>query len=151
MKYKEVTLLLVEDDEIDVMATKKALKDLRIGNPIHLAKNGLEALEAMRGENGVEKIPTPYIVLLDLNMPKMGGLEFLDIIRNDQDLKSTIVFVMTTSEAESDIWAAYDKNIAGYIVKSNTGDSFNAAMEMLEHYWKIVEIPADGQKTAFYN
>jgi len=151
MRYKEVTLLLVEDDEIDVMATKKALKDLRIGNPIHLAQNGLEALEAMRGENGAEKLSSPYIVLLDLNMPKMGGLEFLQIIRNDPELKSTIVFVMTTSEAESDIWAAYDKNIAGYIVKSNTRDSFNAAMEMLEHYWKIVEIPAEGQKTITFN
>lgn len=143
MNYKEVTLLLVEDDEVDVMATQKAMRDLRIGNPILLAKNGLEALDILRGSNGTEKIQSPYIILLDLNMPKMGGIEFLEVIREDQDLKSAIVFVMTTSEAEADIWAAYDKNIAGYIVKNNTRDSFNTAVGMLEHYWKIVELPIE--------
>ncbi len=141
MTYKEVKILLVEDDEIDVLATKKALRDLKIANPLLEAQNGIEALNLLRGENGTKKLLQPYIILLDLNMPQMGGLEFLDNIRHDEELKSSIVFVMSTSEAEADIWAAYEQNIAGYIVKSNTKDSFQNAMSMLEHYWRIIEMP----------
>ncbi len=139
--YKEVKILLVEDDEIDILATKRALTALKIANPVFEAKNGIEALNLLRGEEGADQLEPPYIILLDLNMPQMGGLEFLENLRKDQSLKSAIVFVMTTSEAETDIWAAYEQNIAGYIVKSNTEDGFTSAMGMLEHYWRIIEMP----------
>jgi len=137
----EVNILLVEDDEVDVMAVKRALKDLKIANPLFCAVDGVDGLEMLRGTNGKKKLPRPYIVLLDLNMPRMGGLEFLDELRADPELQSSIVFVMTTSMAEEDRFRAYDKNIAGYVLKSTPAHSFIEAVTMLEHYWRVVELP----------
>jgi len=139
--HKQANLLLVEDDDVDIMGMKRAFKKLKIANPFHIAKDGIQALEMLRGENGQEKLDGPYIILLDLNMPRMGGLEFLDVIRSDADLKNAIVFVMTTSSADQDICAAYDKNIAGYILKSNADEAFQRALELIDHYWRIVELP----------
>jgi CheY-like chemotaxis protein len=137
----EVSILLVEDDEVDVMAVRRALKELKIANPFFRAADGIEALEMMRGENGRKKLPRPYIVLLDLNMPRMSGLEFLEELRNDSELRSAIVFVMTTSAAEEDRVRAYDKCIAGYVLKHSPAHSFLDAMTMLEHYWRVIEFP----------
>jgi len=137
----EVNILLVEDDEVDVMAVKRTLKDLKIANPLFRATDGIDGLEMLCGTNGKEKLPRPYIVLLDLNMPRMGGLEFLEELRADPELQSSIVFVMTTSMAEEDRFRAYDKNIAGYVLKSSTAHSFIEAVTMLEHYWRVVEFP----------
>jgi CheY-like chemotaxis protein len=136
-----VNILLVEDDEVDVMAVKRALKDIKIANPFFRATDGIDALEMLRGENGKAKLPRPYIILLDLNMPRMGGLEFLDELRKDPDLRRSIVFVMTTSAAEEDRVRAYDKCISGYVLKHTAGHSFVDAVTMLEHYWRIIEFP----------
>jgi len=136
-----VNILLVEDDEVDVMAVKRALKDLKIANPFFRAADGIDALEILRGENGKTKLPRPYIILLDLNMPRMGGLEFLEELRKEPDLRSSIVFVMTTSAAEEDRARAYDKCISGYVLKHSTAHSFIDAVTMLEHYWRVVEFP----------
>lgn len=141
MAKKEVKLLLVEDDEVDVIGVKKALERLRVANPLFHASDGLEALDFLRGTNGKEKLEPPYLILLDLNMPRMNGLEFLEEIRNDPDLRKVVVFVMTTSSDERDVYAAYEKNIAGYVVKSDAENTFNQALSMLDHYWKIVELP----------
>lgn len=138
---KAATLLIVEDDHVDILGIKRALKKLRIANPVLTANDGLEALSILRGENGHEKIGAPFLIMLDLNMPRMGGLEFLKTIRDDPELKSTIVFVMTTSSDERDIFAAYESNIAGYIVKGNAEETFIQALSMLDHYWRIVELP----------
>ena len=137
----EVNILLVEDDEVDVMAVKRALKELKIANPLFRAADGVEGLEILRGINGKKKLPRPYIVLLDLNMPRMGGLEFLDELRKDPDLRRSIVFVMTTSTAEEDRFRAYDRCIAGYVLKSSAANSFIQAVTMLEHYWRVIEFP----------
>lgn len=137
-----VNLLLVEDDEVDVQGLKRAFAKSRIGNPITVARDGIEALELLRGENGRAKLAKPYLVLLDLNMPRMNGLELLEIIRADEDLKSTLVFMITTSKAEEDKQRAYGHNVAGYIVKQDPANTFMQAVALLEHYWKIVEFPA---------
>jgi len=134
-------ILLVEDDDVDIMGMKRALKGLKIANTLHIANDGIQALELLRGESGKQKIELPFIILLDLNMPRMGGLEFLEEIRNDLELCNSIVFVMTTSSDEQDICAAYKKNIAGYIVKSNAQESFAEALGLIEHYWRIIELP----------
>jgi CheY-like chemotaxis protein len=139
----EVNILLVEDDEVDVMAVKRALRDLKIANPLFHAMDGVDGLEMLRGVNGKEKIPHPYVVLLDLNMPRMGGLEFLDELRRDPELHSSLVFVMTTSTAEEDRFRAYDKNIAGYVLKSSAVHSFIEAVTMLDHYWRVIEFPEE--------
>ena len=136
-----VNILLVEDDEVDVMAIKRAFRELKIANPITEAKDGIEAFEILRGVNGYVPIPRPLIILLDLNMPRMGGMEFLDELRKDPDLHRCVVFVMTTSADERDRMRAYDKNVAGYVLKHDLGRSFLDAIAMLQHYWRVVELP----------
>ena len=132
--------MLVEDDEVDIKNVKRAFKKNNIQNPLYIANNGLEALEMLRGSNGRDKvIPTPKIVLLDLNMPKMGGIEFLREVRKDNSLKNMSVFVMTTSDEESDKIAAYDLNVAGYILKPLSFESFTDAVSILNHYWTLCE------------
>jgi CheY-like chemotaxis protein len=136
-----VNLLLVDDDEVDVQGLKRAFTKSRIANPITVARDGLEALEVLRGENGHAKMPKPHLILLDLNMPRMNGLEFLEAIRADEELKTAVVFMITTSKAEEDKARAYGHNVAGYIVKKDPANTFLQAVSMLEHYWKIVEFP----------
>ena len=136
-----VNLLLVEDDEVDVQGLKRAFAKSRIGNPITVARDGIEALEFLRGENGRPKLSKPHLILLDLNMPRMNGLEFLEAIRADEDLKRSVVFMITTSKAEEDKARAYDQHVAGYIVKQDPANTFMQAVALMEHYWKIVEFP----------
>jgi len=141
MPHKEATFLLVEDDEVDVMHLQRSFKKLKIANPMLVANDGIEALEILRGENGHAKIGMPYIILLDLNMPRMSGLEFLKEIRNDPALKQSVIFVLTTSNDDQDKTKAFDNHVAGYIVKSEAGTSFFEALEMLDRYWRVVELP----------
>lgn len=142
MNEQALEILLVEDDEVDIMNVKRAFKKNNISNTLHIAKNGLEALTLLRGNKaeGVEKLnPMPKVILLDLNMPKMGGLELLKEIRNDPHLKILSVFVMTTSDEESDKVAAYNLNVAGYILKPLSFERFVQAVSILNHYWKLCE------------
>ena len=141
MNPNMVTVLLVDDDKIDAMAVKRSFRELKIANPVVEAGDGIVALERLRGQNGYEKLPSPCLVLLDLNMPRMGGIEFLEELRQDPELRSTLVFVMTTSAAEEDRLRAYDKNVAGYVLKHRLGQSFLQAISILEHYWRVIEFP----------
>lgn len=137
ISYKHVTILLVEDDDVDAKSVKRAFQKLKIINPIVRAKDGAIALELLK-EGTVSK---PYIMLLDLNMPRMGGLELLTELRKDEDLKNSIVFVLTTSKDDEDKLAAYDQNIAGYIVKEKLQHGFDELVKLLDHYWRLVELP----------
>jgi CheY-like chemotaxis protein len=137
----QASILLVEDDEIDYKTVQRTFRDLKIANPLHRAHDGIEALEKLRGTPEHPALPKPVIILLDLNMPRMSGLEFLTELRQDEALKRSIVFVMTTSSAEEDVAMAYSHNVAGYILKHNPAETFISAMCMLEHYWRVVELP----------
>ena len=137
MVNREASILIVEDDEVDVMAIRRALKQANITNPTHVAKDGIEALQKLRSK----EIPSPYIVLMDLNMPRMNGIDCMKEIRADKDLKRTIIFALSTSKDEKDKLNAYDCNVAGYIVKSDIGNEFEKAMRMLDQYLKVVEFP----------
>ena len=141
MMSRAVTILLVDDDKVDAMAVRRAFRELKIANPVIEAHDGIEALQRLRGENGYEKVPEPLLILLDLNMPRMGGIEFLEELRRDPLLRSALVFVMTTSAAEEDRRLAYEKNVAGYVLKHRLGQSFLEAIGMLEHYWQVIEFP----------
>jgi CheY-like chemotaxis protein len=141
MKDRMVTILLVDDDKVDAMAVKRAFRQLKIANPVVEAHNGFEALERLRGENGHEKVPAPCLILLDLNMPRMDGIEFLSELRHDPLLRRTLVIVMTTSAAAEDRVRAYDKNVAGYILKHRSGESFLGSMTMLKDYSRMIEFP----------
>jgi len=139
--YNEVTILLVEDDDVDSKGIERALKKLKIANPIVRARDGLEALELLRAPKSIRR---PYLILLDINMPRMNGIDFLKEIRRDQALSSSVVFVLTTSKADEDIISAYQQHIAGYIIKQQMQDGFLQVVEMLDHYWRVVELP-DGK------
>ncbi|MCE7073218.1 MULTISPECIES: response regulator [Dyadobacter] len=134
-----MTILLVEDDEVDVMNVKRAFKKNNISNPLIVASNGIEALEVLR--SGSSDSPKPRIVLLDLNMPRMGGIEFLKEIRQDPELSSLSVFVMTTSNEDSDKIEAFNLNVAGYILKPLSMDRFISAVSTLNSYWTLCEYP----------
>lgn len=135
---KPLNILLVEDDQVDVMNVQRAFKKSRITNPLWVAENGIEALENLRGG----KIPLHrLLVLLDLNMPKMNGIEFLRQVRDDDDLRHLPVVVLTTSDDERDRIEAYHLNVAGYIVKPVTFMNFVEAMTTLNKYWMLVEMP----------
>ena len=131
-----INILLVEDDEVDVMNVKRAFKKNKIDNPIQLAGNGLEALELLRAKT---VMPSPKIVLLDINMPKMNGIEFLRELRKDEQFKSLTVFVMTTSNDDSDKIDAYNFNVAGYILKPLSFDNFVECVKNLSDYWSMIE------------
>jgi CheY-like chemotaxis protein len=136
-----VPFLVVDDDEVDVLSIQRAFKKLDVNAPIAVANNGLEALEFLRGQNGRNKLKQPYLILLDLNMPKMNGIEFLEEIRGDEELKRSIVFVLTTSSDQNDLARAYDLNVAGYIVKSDATKTFSDTLGLLNQYRNLVELP----------
>jgi CheY-like chemotaxis protein len=138
MTDKMLNILLVEDDQVDVMTVRRAFDKNRIANPLFVAGNGVEALAALRS-NGVPK--ERRLVLLDLNMPKMNGLEFLRELRADSALQATPVVVLTTSKDERDKVDAYNLNVAGYLVKPVTFINFVEAMAALNKYWTLVELP----------
>ena len=133
-----LNILLVEDDEVDVMNVKRAFDKNRIANPLFTAGNGVEALEQLRGG----KIPrSRRIILLDLNMPRMNGIEFLRELRRDKELGLTPVVVLTTSNDDRDKVEAYNLNVAGYLLKPVTFSNFCEVMAALNKYWTLVELP----------
>ncbi|CAM3715695.1 MULTISPECIES: response regulator [Pseudoalteromonas] len=137
MQDNDITVLVVEDDDIDYMTVKRSFSKRKIMNPMVRAIDGVEALELLKGK----KIGYPYIILLDLKMPRMGGLEFLEKLRADSELKDTVVFVLTTSKDEDDIHYSYEKNVAGYFLKEEASDSMMSLVDMLDGYWRIVQFP----------
>ena len=138
---KEVTFLIVDDEKIDRQVVKRALRKEKIANPTVEAFDGIDALEKLRGNNGQEKILCPYIILLDLNMPRMDGIEFLHAIRSDDKLKRSIVFILTTSNSDKDKMESYNMNVSGYIVKGEINNGLSRFVLLLDAYWKIVEFP----------
>ncbi|MBW4449254.1 MAG: response regulator [Spirirestis rafaelensis WJT71-NPBG6] len=138
-----INILLVEDDEVDVMNVRRAFKKNNITNPVYVATNGIEALSMLRSTNNEPpQVPiTRRLILLDLNMPKMGGIEFLVELRSDPELKPTPVVVMTTSNQDQDRVEAYNLNVAGYILKPVTFTSFVELMATLNNYWTLCEMP----------
>lgn len=141
MSDEPIQILLVEDNSIDIKAIERAFRSRKISNPITVAHDGIEALDILRGTNGKQQLLQPYVVLLDLNMPRMGGLEFLDEIRRDDVLKRSIVFVLTTSNDDRDITAAYDKQVAGYLSKHDAGGDFLNVIQLLEQFQVSVHFP----------
>ena len=135
---KMLNILLVEDDQVDVMNVKRAFDRNRIANPLYIAEDGIRALEILRSS---EMPRDRRMVLLDLNMPRMNGIEFLKELRADPDLHMTPVVVLTTSDDERDKINAYNLNVAGYLLKPVTFANFVEVMAALNKYWTLVEFP----------
>jgi CheY-like chemotaxis protein len=137
----DLTVLLVEDDDGDARALQRSFKKASISFPIVRAVDGIEALEFLKGANGKQKISSPYLLLVDLNMPKMNGIELIKELRADANLRHSIVFVLTTSKRDEDKMAAYDLNAAGYIAKATAGEDFLNLVGLVDNYRRIVEMP----------
>jgi CheY-like chemotaxis protein len=130
-------VLLVEDDSVDAMTVKRAFKDLRVMNPLTHRIDGEEALEYLRDKSS-EK---PCVILLDLNMPKMNGIEFLKVVKADDVLKRIPVIVLTTSKEECDIMDSFKLSVAGYIVKPVNYTKFVETIRTIDLYWTLSELP----------
>jgi len=130
-------ILLIEDDIVDAMTVKRAHKDLNITNPINTMGNGEAALEYLRNETNRR----PGLILLDLNMPKMGGVEFLKIVKNDEKLKRIPVVVLTTSKDEQDRFETFNLGVAGYMIKPVDYPQFVETVRAIKMYWMLSETP----------
>jgi CheY-like chemotaxis protein/anti-sigma regulatory factor (Ser/Thr protein kinase) len=136
-----IRLLLVEDDDGDARAIERAFRQANIPIQILRAVDGIEALDMLRGLNARAKIPAPCILLVDLNMPRMGGLQTVKALREDEALNKSIVFVLTTSKNGVDKLAAYNLNVAGYIEKETAGCDFQNLASLVYLFWRLVEMP----------
>ena len=138
MDERLINIILVEDDEVDVMTVKRAFAKNNISNPLFVASNGIEALELLRKEN----VPARRrLILLDVNMPKMNGIEFLRELRADPNLQQSSVVMMTTSNEERDRIEAFKLNVAGYLLKPVTFGQFAEVMTTINKYWGLMEMP----------
>ena len=138
MDDRELNILLVDDDEVDVMTVQRAFAKANISNKVFVATDGIEALKVLRAD-GVP--PARRLILLDLNMPRMNGIEFLREVRSDPALQALTVVVLTTSNEDRDRVDAYQLNVAGYLLKPVTFHAFAEVMTTLNKYWTVMEMP----------
>jgi CheY-like chemotaxis protein len=129
-------VLLLEDDNVDAMTVKRALKDLDVKNPLIHLPNGEDGLKYLQNNSNAE----PCVILHDLNMPRMNGIEFLKIAKSDPRLKGIPIVVLTTSRADQDKLACFDSSVAGYIIKPVDYKGFLDAMKTLNLYWSLSEL-----------
>lgn len=137
MKITDKPILLVEDDQVDVMTVKRALKEIKVANPVVNLENGEEALNYLRDPAK----PKPCIILLDLNMPIMNGIEFLEVVKHDALLRRIPVVVLTTSGEQQDKVNSFDLGVAGYMAKPVDYRQFVEVMRTIDAYWTISEVP----------
>ena len=135
MSSNDAVILLVEDDRVDIMTVQRALKKIDVSNPLCVARTGVEALGMLRGDGFPKIEPTPSLILLDLNLPKMGGIEFLKELRADPVLSSLQVIVLTSSNEPGDRAAAFEYEVDDYIVKPHSFDAFSNAMSIILADW----------------
>jgi CheY-like chemotaxis protein len=141
ISYDTANFLIVDDDIVSIKSIQRAMKKLNICNPVKIARDGIEAIETLNASvDDAHGLP-PFIVTLDLSMPRMDGHAFLEEIRKNERFKKLVVFVLTSSDAQNDIARAYEKNIAGYIVKEDPVNSLKRALTMLDGYANLVILP----------
>lgn len=141
MSRRSLHILLVEDDEIDAEFIVRVFQHAS-GQPlVTVARNGVEALAVLRGMAGQATPMDPYIILTDINMPQMNGLEFLRELRQDPQLRRSIVFVLTTSALEEDKRAAYEQQVAGYLLKASVTANYAHLLNLIASYYEHIEFP----------
>lgn len=142
---RAMTILLVEDDDGDAKGVRRAFSHSTAPLPTRIirAVDGVEALEHMRGLNGREQLKQPFLMLSDLNLPRMDGIELLKTMRADPELRSIVAFMLTTSKRDEDMVEAYKLNVAGYISKERAGNDFMLLSTLIDQYWHVVDLPRD--------
>jgi len=135
MPGNDDVILLVEDDRVDIMTVQRAMKKIDVSNPLYVARTGVEALGMLRGDGYPRIEPMPSLILLDLNLPKMGGIEFLKELRADPALRTLQVIVLTSSNEPGDQAAAFEYEVDDYIVKPHSFDDFASAMSIILADW----------------
>jgi CheY-like chemotaxis protein len=136
---KAVTILLVEDDPGDQKLVKKSLDRDKIANELHIANSGEEALEYLqRSKSGSSDAPMPELILLDLNMPGMGGQEFLKHLKSDDQLDTIPVVILTTSDSDKDVLETFKLHAAGYVKKPGSLSEFKDVMQNISEYWFVI-------------
>ncbi len=141
-KGKAIEILLVEDNKGDIFLTKKAFEKAKIINNIHVAMDGEEAISMLLKEGEHENLPTPDIVLLDINLPKKSGVEVLEDMKKHERLKRIPVVILTSSQAERDIVKTYDLHANSYIVKPINLENFKDVVSAIEDFWfSVVVLP----------
>ena len=136
-----IRILLVEDDDGDAKAVERTFLKARIANPLLRVRDGVEAMEMLKGTDQQPRLEPPYLLLVDLNMPRMNGIQLVSAIREDPGLHETIIFMLTTSNRAEDKRAAYSLNVTGYILKERAGEDFLKLFNLVDTYWRIVEMP----------
>ena len=146
MKFEPVDILLVEDNPADIRLTQEALKENKIKVNLHIAMDGVEAMDFLKKQNKYKKMPTPHLIILDLNMPRKDGREVLKEIKEDPLLKIIPVVVLTISQAEEDILLTYNYHVNCYIRKPLDLDKFIEVVKTIESFWlTIVTLPPKSQ------
>lgn len=140
MTRRDVNVLVIDDDDVTTEIVERALRKVDGDFAVVPARDGLEGLDILRGTSP-RKLEKPFLILLDLNMPRMNGFEFLEAIRNDPQYKDSVIFVLTTSDADTDRSRAYHEQVAGYMVKSQVGPQFTRLATLLNDYGKTVSLP----------
>lgn len=147
---RNVPILLLEDDQVDVMTVERAFRRNNVTNPLFVTKNGREGLAYLQHEGewaDAGKFPRPGLILLDINMPVMNGIEFLKEIKSIENLKRIPVVVLTTSKEESDRVESFNLGVAGYIVKPVDFEKFVEVVKIINLYWTLSEISYDSEVT----
>ena len=134
---KSMPILLVEDDDVDAMTVERALRELKITNQLVRVNDGEQAIDYLRDRSN----RSPCLILLDLNMPRMNGIEFLKVAKADENIKMIPVVVLTTSHEQHDVVESFELSVAGYMVKSANYAEFSEIIHMIDQYWTLCETP----------
>jgi CheY-like chemotaxis protein len=140
MPLSTVHLIVIDDDDVDVESIVRSLNRNGIFGQITVFHDGLTALRALQGPEGKALRTRPLLILLDLDLPRLSGLEFLDALRCDPQLRGTIVFVLTLSDREEDRLAAYERQVAGYMLKSSVKEDGSLLPRLLRSYCRLVAL-----------
>ncbi len=137
----DVTFLIIDDDQISVMAVQRAIRKLGLPYRTCVARDGIEALNILKGEEGLAAVKPPYIVLLDINMPRMNGHEFLYEVREDSRLRNSLIFILSTSDTNEDVENAFTQNVAAYLLKGDMFDDILSKVKFVDNYVKNSLMP----------
>lgn len=142
LRSKPIEILLVEDDDADILLTKRALSNGKIFNSLNVVRDGVEALDYLRQAGKYIGVPRPDLILLDLNMPRMDGRETLAEIKQDKELHTIPVVVLTTSDSDRDILQSYDLYANCYITKPVDLEQFTSVVKAIKEFWfTVVKLP----------